>query len=141
VPLARVYRATLDELVREPAPSEPRVRLQPVKRDGLTFLPLTRRPGDIQAYKILIPKGQETKPQLRKHEGYDWLYVLSGRLRLVVGDQDLILEPGEAAEFETQLPHWFGALDGGRAEILSLFGQHGERAHLRVRQHSAMIWQ
>ncbi|MEZ5088436.1 MAG: hypothetical protein R2719_01255 [Micropruina sp.] len=30
------------------------------------------------------------------HEGYEWLYVLSGRLRLRLGEQDPILTRGEA---------------------------------------------
>ncbi len=132
LPLARIYGVTLDELVKAP-PTETRVRLQPIKRDGMTLIPLTRRAGDIQAYKIVIPKGEKTQPEPRTHEGYEWLYVLNGRLRLVLGDEDLLLEPGEAAEFDTQVPHWFGTETGSGVELLSLFGQHGERAHARVR--------
>jgi mannose-6-phosphate isomerase-like protein (cupin superfamily) len=56
--------------------------------------------------------------------------VLSGRLRLVLGDRDLVLEPGEAAEFDTRTPHWFGGADAEPVEFLSLFGKHGERVHL-----------
>jgi quercetin dioxygenase-like cupin family protein len=67
------------------------------------------------------------------HEGYEWLYVLNGRLRLVLGDHDVVLTPGEAAEFDTRTPHWFGAADGKAVEFLSLFGKQGERAHLRAR--------
>jgi transcriptional regulator with XRE-family HTH domain len=132
LPLARLYGVSLDELVK-PQPSEPRVRLQPIKRDGMTLLPLTRRAGDIQAYKIVIPKGQKTEPKPRSHEGYEWLYVLNGRMRLVLGEQDIVLEPGEAAEFDTQVPHWFGTHPSAGVELLSLFGQHGERAHVRAR--------
>ena len=73
-------------------------------------MPLTRRPGGIQAYKFILPQGNdEQEPQLRTHDGYDWAYVLNGTLRLVLGEQDLILKPGEAAEFDTRTPHWFGA--------------------------------
>jgi hypothetical protein len=57
--------------------------------------------------------------------------VLSGRLRLVLGDEDLVLSPGEAAEFSTWTPHWMSGV-GGPAEVLMLMGHHGERAHLRV---------
>jgi uncharacterized cupin superfamily protein len=67
------------------------------------------------------------------HEGHEWLYVLNGKLRLLLGQQDLMLFPGEAAEFDTRLPHWFGSADGEAAEFLVLFGRQGERAHLRVR--------
>jgi len=65
------------------------------------------------------------------HDGYEWLYVLTGRMRLVLGDQDLVLDPGEVAEFETTVPHWFGSTGEGSAEVLSIFGRPGERMHVR----------
>jgi len=100
----------------------------------MTMLPLTRRPGGIQAYKLVIPAGgRRREPDLQTHEGYEWLYVLNGRLRLVLAEHDLVLEPGEAAEFDTRVPHWFGAAGAEPVEFLSLFGSQGERTHLRAR--------
>ena len=134
LPLAKAHGVTLDELAGAPPTGDPRVHLRPVTRDGMTMLPLTRRPGGIQAYKLIIPAGSaRTEPELKVHEGYEWVYVLSGRLRLILGGQDLVLSPGEAAEFDTRLPHWFGSADGESVEFLSLFGRQGERAHLRAR--------
>jgi len=52
---------------------------------------------------------------------------------VVLGEHDLVLTPGEAAEFDTRTPHWFGPVDGRGVEFLSLFGKQGERAHLRAR--------
>jgi hypothetical protein len=45
---------------------------------------------------------------------------------------DLVLGAGEAAEFDTRLPHWFGSTGNGAVEILSLFGRQGERMHVRA---------
>lgn len=134
LPLALAFGATLDELVDAPATGDPRVNLRPLPtRDGRTVLPLTRRAGGIQAYKFVLPAGaDDAEPDLRTHEGYDWAFVLNGRLRLVLGEHDLILEPGEAAEFDTRTPHWFGATGSGPVEFLSLIGKQGERAHLRA---------
>ncbi|WP_283136252.1 helix-turn-helix domain-containing protein [Rhizohabitans arisaemae] len=134
LPLARAHGVTLDELVDAPPTGDPRIHLRPVVRHGMTMLPLTRRAGGIQAYKLVLPAdshGREPTPQT--HEGYEWLYVLNGRLRLVLGEHDLVLSPGEAAEFDTRVPHWFGAADPEPVEFLSLFGKQGERAHLRAR--------
>jgi transcriptional regulator with XRE-family HTH domain len=127
-PLAQVYRVPLDDLVGAPEVGDPRIRLKPRRVNGRTVLPLTR-PGGVQAWKIVIPPSQ-TDPQPRTHDGFEWLYVLSGRMRLVLGDQDLVLEVGEAAEFDTQVPHWFGSTGEGPAEVLSIFGRPGERMHL-----------
>ncbi|WP_246363561.1 helix-turn-helix domain-containing protein [Nonomuraea rhodomycinica] len=134
LPLARAHGVTLDELVDAPPTGDPRVNLRPIPcGDGSVVLPLTRRPGGIQAYKFVIPAGSDAaEPRLRTHEGYDWVYVLNGELRLVLGEHDLTLRPGEAAEFDTRTPHWFGAGGAGPVEFLSLIGRQGERAHVRA---------
>ncbi|MEV0030664.1 XRE family transcriptional regulator [Nocardia sp. NPDC050793] len=137
LPLARAHGVTLDELVDAPPTGDPRVHLRPVTRNGMTMVPLTRRAGGIQAYKIVLqPADPGAEPRLQTHEGYEWLYVLNGRLRAVIGEHDLVLVPGEAAEFDTHIPHWFGAADREPVEFLSLFGKQGERAHLRARPKS-----
>lgn len=132
LPLARAYNLTLDDLVDAPTTGDPRINLRPIENgDGSTIIPLTRHSGGIQAYKFVL-RPSRAEPDLRTHDGYDWVYVLSGRLRLVLGDQDLILDPGEVAEFDTRTPHWFGATTTGPVEFLSLIGRHGERAHVRA---------
>ena len=108
LPLAQTYRVPLDDLVGAPEVGDPRIRLKPQRVKGRTVIPLTRHPGGMQAWKIVIPTSK-VNPELRTHEGHEWLYVLSGRMRLVLGDHDLVLGPGEVAEFDTQVPHWFGS--------------------------------
>ncbi|WP_329298401.1 XRE family transcriptional regulator [Streptomyces sp. NBC_00659] len=132
LPIARAHQVPLDELVGAPPVGDPRVRAEPIVRHGRTYWPLTRQPGGLQAYKVLEPK-RTTEPDPRTHEGYEWLYVLSGRLRVVLGEHDVVLEAGEAAEFDTRVPHWFGSAGEGPAEFLSLFGPQGERMHVRAR--------
>lgn len=131
LPLAQAHRVPLDELVGAPEVGDPRIRPRPRRIHDMTVLPLTRRPGGVQAYKMIIPeRPADTEP--RVHEGYEWIYVLNGRLHLHLAGRELTLEPGEAAEFDTRLPHWFGGA-GGQVEVLSLFGPQGERMHLRAR--------
>jgi transcriptional regulator with XRE-family HTH domain len=131
LPLARAHQVPLDELVGAPPTGDPRLRLTPVRRGGRTMIPLTRSPGGLQAYKMLIPTGGPTKQQ--SHEGHEWMYVLSGRLRLLLGELDLVMAAGEAAEFDTHTPHWFGSAGPGVVELLVLFGPQGERMHVRAR--------
>ncbi|MBB2915507.1 transcriptional regulator with XRE-family HTH domain [Streptosporangium becharense] len=133
LPLAGAYRVPLDDLVGAPEVGDPRIRLKPrPMASGGTFVPLTRAPGPLQAYKMII-SDRGAEPDHRTHEGYEWLYVLDGRLRLVLAEHDLVLGPGEAAEFDTRLPHWFSSADGRPVEILSLFGRQGERMHVRAK--------
>lgn len=134
LPLARAHQVQLDELVDAPATGDPRIHARPFQRHGSTFIPLTRRPGGVQAFKQIIPPHWPPgEPDLRTHEGYDWFYVLSGRIRLLLGEHDIVLRPGEVAEFDTRTPHWFGNPGPEPAEVLSLFGPQGERLHVRAR--------
>ena len=130
--LAAALGVTADELLGDRQEPDPRVYSQPQVRDGLTMWPLTNRgpAGGLHAFKIRISAKRIKPPKtLPVHEGHDWMYVLDGRMRLVLGEQDLVIEPGEAVEFSTWTPHWFGAVDGA-VELLALLGAHGEKVHL-----------
>jgi transcriptional regulator with XRE-family HTH domain len=133
LPLAQLYDVPLDELVGAPDLGDPRTHLRARQVKGRMVLPLTENPHGMQAWKIVIPAAQ-AQPAPRVHEGYEWLYVLSGRMRLIIGDSDHVLEAGELAEFSTSEPHWFGSTGEGPAEVLSLFARPGERMRPLVPQ-------
>ena len=134
--LARAYQVPLDDLVGVPATGDPRIELKPLRRHDRTLIPLTQRPGGLRAYKMLLPPA-EPEADLRTHEGYEWMYVLSGRVRLRLAEHDFVMKPGEAAEFDTRIPHWFGSAGPEPAELLVLFGPQGERMHIRARPRNA----
>ena len=134
LPLARAHQVPLDELVDAPETGDPRIHQRAIERHGVTMIPLTRRPGGLQAYKIVYPaRWPGGELEQKSHEGYEWLYVLSGRLRLLLAEHDLVLGPGEVAEFDTRTPHWFGNPGPEPVEVLALFGPQGERMHVRAR--------
>ncbi|MEV5987515.1 XRE family transcriptional regulator [Streptomyces sp. NPDC052051] len=135
LPIAQAHQVPLDELVGAPEVGDPRIRLRPRVHKGRTTISLSAQPGGLQAWKSIIPADQN-RPEPVTHEGYEWLYVLSGRLRLILADHDLIMGPGEAAEFDTRLPHWFGPAGDSPVEILNLFGPQGERVHVRAKPRS-----
>ena len=130
--LAAALGVSADDLLGVAAVPDPRVRGEPHRSPGLTMWPLSNRvgPGGLQAYKMVLSSRRRKPPtELPVHEGYDWLYVLDGRLRLLLGDDDLVIAPGDAVEFTTLTPHWFGAVDEP-VELIAILGPHGERIHL-----------
>jgi transcriptional regulator with XRE-family HTH domain len=135
LPLARVYGVALDDLVDSPAPADPRVHGRPILReDGMTMVPLTRQTGGLQAHKMILPpRFRVAETDQKTHEGYEWLYVLSGRIRLLLGARDFVLGAGEVVEFDTRVPHTFSNPFPEPAEGLVLFGPQGERMHVRAR--------
>ena len=130
LPLAETYHLPLDELVGAPRVGDPRVRTRARTRNGRLVFPLTQHSSGMAVWKVVIPPERERK--LRTHAGYEWLYVLSGEMRLILGEHDITMRPGEAAEFDTQLPHWFGPAGDEPVEILSVHGSHGQRMHVRA---------
>jgi transcriptional regulator with XRE-family HTH domain len=132
--LAGALAVSVDELLRDDGAADPRVRREPHTGDGLTLWPLTHRgpAAGLHTYRCLVHPDRDTPPDpLPVHEGHDWMFVMSGRLRLLLGDDDLVIEPGEAVEFSTLTPHWFGATDGP-VELITILGAQGERVHLRT---------
>ena len=121
LPLTRQLGIRVDDLLALPA-EDPRVRRTAIQRDGMTIAPLTREASEVRAFRITYhPDAPSREPQ--SHDGHEWLYVLSGKLRLT-------LERGEAAEFDTSTPHRMRASGTRPCEVISIFNTVGERLHL-----------
>lgn len=139
LPIARAHHVPLDELVGAPASGDPRVYPRPIQRNGTTWLPLTRNPGGPAVFKQIIPPdpnpgaGPAGRPDQGAHEGHEWLYVIAGRLRLTLGEKDFTLTAGQAAEFDTRIPHAVTNAGSHPLELLNIFGPQGERVHVRAR--------
>jgi len=132
--LAEALGVSADQLLSPLRPTDPRVRGNARRFDGLTLWPLTRHgpAAGLHAYKIQISAKRRVPPTpLPVHEGNDCFYILTGDMRLLLGEEDLIIRPGEAVEFSTRTPHWFGAIHGP-VELVAVLGPHGERLHLHA---------
>ena len=130
LPRARVYGVPFDELVDAPPVGDPRVHIRPVPHRGGVLLPLSRGAGGIRVVKQVLPPNPRERIEQKTHRGVEWLYVISGRLRLVLEGQEYLLAPGEAAEFDTRTPHWIGAAGERPVELLHLSGPDGQRIHM-----------
>ena len=132
--LAAALSVSTDDLLKAPEADDPRVKGGSHTRHHVTYWPLTRQgpSGGLHTYKIRVSARRRTPPaELPVHEGHEWMYILSGRLRLILGDRDFTIKTGEAVEFSTWTPHWFGVVDEA-VEAIALFGPHGERFHLHT---------
>lgn len=134
-PLAEALGVRVDDLLPRRKVKDPRIKPTARKFDGLTVWPLSGQGAadGLEASKMRIHASRNKPPaKLPVHEGHHWMYVLKGEMRLLLGDEDFIVKPGEAVEFNTWTPHWFGALDGP-VEVLAILGREGERIHFLER--------
>ncbi|WP_151523690.1 helix-turn-helix domain-containing protein [Serinicoccus kebangsaanensis] len=128
VPLAQALGVSLDALFEMPGDEDVVIRPAPHSSGGHTTWPLSRSDGRTIAVKMRIePTGG--RPDQRVHPGHDWFVVIEGRVRLHLGDREIEVGTGEAAEFSTMTPHSIGAI-GGPAELIMIFDREGQRAHV-----------
>jgi quercetin dioxygenase-like cupin family protein len=104
------------------------IRPAPTGWTGVTIWPLSRPTSSTVAIKMrLEPTAQRPEPRI--HPGHDWLFVLSGRLELTLGERLVIVDTGEVAEFSTMTPHSINAIETP-AEFIMVFDRDGQLAHL-----------
>ena len=128
LPLAAALQVDLDALLDVRSDEDVVIRPAPTSSGGRTTWLLSRPTGSTLAVKMrLEPTGKPAKQ--RVHPGHDWFFVVEGRVRLSLGDREVIVETGEAAEFATMTPHAFAAVDGP-AELIGIFDREGHRAHV-----------
>jgi transcriptional regulator with XRE-family HTH domain len=128
VPLARALHVDLDALLDVYSDDDVVIRPTPSTASGVTTWMLSRPTGRTIAVKMRFEPTKKPSEQ-RVHPGHDWMFVIKGRVQLLLGDRELIVKTGEAAEFATMTPHAFAAL-GGPAEVIMIFDRDGQRAHV-----------
>lgn len=126
VPLAKGLQVDLDSLLDAGDATDVVLRPAPSRHDGRTTWMLTRPTSDILAMKVRMEPAAPAEP--RVHPGHDWFFVLSGRVRLSLGEREIDVESGESAEFNTMIPHAMTAV-GGPAEVIMIFDRAGHQAH------------
>jgi len=128
LPLAGALQVDLDTLLRIDSDEDVVIRPTPSRAGARTTWMLSRTTGNTVAVKMRLEPSRG-KVEQRVHPGHDWFFVIEGRVRLALGDREIVVETGEAAEFATMTPHSIVAIDGP-AELVMIFDRDGQRAHV-----------
>jgi transcriptional regulator with XRE-family HTH domain len=128
LPLATALQVGLDALLDVRSDDDVVIRPTPNNSGERTTWMLSRPTGSTIALKMRIEPAQKPEEQ-RVHPGHDWFFVIAGRVRLLLGEREITVQAGEAAEFATMTPHGFTAIDGP-AELIMIFDRDGQRAHV-----------
>ena len=128
LPLAAALHVDLDALLDVHSDDDVVIRPTPSTSGKRTTWMLNRPTGSTIAVKMRLEPTRRP-PEQRVHPGHDWFFVLEGRVRLSLGEREITVDTGEAAEFATMTPHAFGAMDGP-AELIMIFDRDGHNAHV-----------
>ncbi|MFJ9868103.1 helix-turn-helix domain-containing protein [Streptomyces sp. NPDC101165] len=119
--LARIYGTTVAELLGETVADRDAVvraaDMEPTRAGGWTYFQAGASGRGMQALRVRVPYGTQGDI-VRVHPGEEWLYVLTGRLRLRLGDTTHLLAPGDSAHFDSLTPHRLAAEDPDGVELL-----------------------
>jgi len=137
LPLAAALQVDLDVLLDVRSDDDVVIRPAPSRSGERTTWLLSRPTGSTVAVKMRL-KPTRRAPEPRVHPGHDWFFVIEGRVRLSLGEREITVEAGEAAEFATMTPHSFAAVDGP-AELVMIFDRDGQRAHVHHGTEAARI--
>jgi len=128
LPLATALQVDLDALLDVRSDDDVVIRPTPDSSGERTTWMLSRPTGSTIAVKMRIEPARKAEEQ-RVHPGHDWFFVIAGRVRLSLGEREITVQTGEAAEFTTMTPHAFAAIDGP-AELIMIFDRDGQRVHV-----------
>jgi transcriptional regulator with XRE-family HTH domain len=128
LPLATALQIDLDALLEVRDDGDVVIRPAVTSSPDRTTWMLSRPTGSTTAIKLRLQPAERSEDQ-RVHPGQDWFFVLEGRVRLSLGEREITVEAGEAAEFNTMTPHAIAAIDGP-AELIMIFDRDGLKAHV-----------
>ena len=128
LPLATALQVDLDALLDVRSDDDVVIRPVPNCSGERTTWMLSRPTASTIAVKMRIEPTSSTAGQ-RVHPGRDWFFVISGQVRLWLGEREITVQAGESAEFATMTPHALAAVDGP-AELIMIFDRDGQRAHV-----------
>lgn len=93
------------------------------KRETVRFHSLGRGKSDrrMEPFHVeLLPEDAEAASELSSHQGEEFLVVLKGRVKLLHGRDNYVLEPGDSLYFNSIVPHHVGCEGDEPAEIYAV---------------------
>lgn len=126
VTLARALDTSLDALVET---QDVEVVSHPMTDHGSESLRWRiRHSPDLVILRQRVTGPPPEPSRMRAHPGHEWLVVLSGTLTLLLGERRYRVQANQSAEFDTMLPHAFGA-EGGPVDVLLVVDPEARKGH------------
>jgi len=119
--IARALEIDSGSLLKEPESKlQTRIKAHTKRTDNYAYSTLT--PGaenkHLKAFRVMIEAQQDHKGVDYHHEGEEFVYVLTGRVEVAVGEHVNKLEPGESLHFNSGIRHKLRSISDEKAELI-----------------------
>lgn len=74
----------------------------------------------IEPLLVTVEPGANTDMQTNSHEGHEFDYILKGTMRLKVGEQEMIMNEGDSAYYDSIHPHAMQAIGDTSCVFLAM---------------------
>lgn len=88
--------------------------------DEYDFQSLAYKYANRKIEPLYVTLDPDNSPEMVVHKGQEFNYCLEGRMKVVVGKEDYVLEPGDSLYFNSIIPHRMLALDSKPAKFLTI---------------------
>lgn len=93
--------------------------LEVERYDQYEFQSLAYKYANRKIEPLLVTLKAENNPELVSHKGQEFNYCLEGKMKVVIGDSEYVLEPGDSLYFNSMIPHKMVAIDN-EAKFLTI---------------------
>jgi transcriptional regulator with XRE-family HTH domain len=87
---------------------------------GYTYQALAPNKTDRHMEPFLVTLEPSTDKALSAHEGQEFIFVLEGKMEAILDQDRVVLEPGDAIYYDSNVPHLVRCADGPFARILAV---------------------
>ncbi|MBC7765106.1 MAG: helix-turn-helix transcriptional regulator [Hyphomonadaceae bacterium] len=74
----------------------------------------------MEPFVVTVEAKEDSGIAQSSHIGQELNYVLEGKLKIIIGTHEVVLEAGDCVYFDAGLPHGMQALDGNAAKFLAV---------------------
>jgi mannose-6-phosphate isomerase-like protein (cupin superfamily) len=73
-----------------------------------------------EPYYVIVEPKEDPEIVVNSHPGQEFNYMLEGQLKIVIGDNEVVLNPGDSVYFDSALPHGMQAMNGRVARFVAV---------------------
>jgi len=119
--ISRALEIDSGSLLKEPESKlQSRIKAHTKRTDNYAYTTLT--PGaenkHLKAFRVTIEAQQDHKGVDYHHEGEEFVYVLAGRIEVVVGEHINTLDAGDSLHFNSGIRHKLKSVSDEKAELI-----------------------